>query len=984
MKKGNTENTSEIKNNSSRIDDQNTNLIPVVAIGASAGGIESFLKILNNLSEETGFAYVFVQHMDPNHKSLLPEILKRETKLPIVQVEDNQKLEANKVFIMPSDADITISKDTLKLLNRPPSSEKHLPIDKFFTALAREQKNHCIGIILSGTANDGTNGLKEIKEVGGFTIVQDPDTAKYTGMPHNAINSLDVDFILSPEAIAAELNRMAHHPYILTDNKKEENVQPEDEGCLQDIFSMLYSFTQVDFSQYKPNTIKRRINKRMLMHKCDGMGKYSKILETNKNEIEALFHDLLINVTGFFRDPEIYESLKKIVFPKIATASQNRAIRIWIPGCSTGEEVYSIAIVLLEFFGKNIRYKNIQIFATDVSEKSIEKARAGVYPESIAEDVSPERLRNFFYKENHGYQINKKIRDLCVFARQDLAKDPPFTKIDFISCRNLLIYFNFNLQKKIINTFHYALNPEGLLLLGNSETIGSFSNLFSLMDRQNKIYMKKHVLDRNSFSFSYRKSPERNDFYKIENKNIYGDFDVQKEADKVVLSQFTPPALLINDSMEIIQFRGNTESFLRPAPGTASLNLYKMAREELVVEFRTAIHKVKQEQKSVKKDHIQIKEKNGFKTMSFEIIPIKQSDEATELFYLILLTETPGFLSDGGSKSPKKQSKKSESTIEVKQLQQDLKVTKEYLQSIIYDKEAANEELKTTLEELQSSNEELQSINEEMETAKEELQSTNEELTTVNDELQNRNSELSRLNNDLINFLGSVHIPIIILGNDLRIKRFTPMAEKVLNLIPTDIGRPISDLRINLSIENLNDLILEVIDKLEIKEIEVFDKKDQWYSMRIRPYKTLENQIDGAIIALIDITELKEKIEQIKRIMEYNISILETVREPILVLDKDLNIKTANHSFYNAFKLSPKEVINKYIYSISDGKWNISALRSLLDQIIEKDSSFEDFGFDQEFTESERKKLTLNARKLTIDGQNDMILLAMEIDNFYD
>ena len=835
---------------------------PIVGIGASAGGLEAFTQLLGQIPRRTGMAFVLVQHLAPKHESALTELLSRATQIPVTEVKDGMMVEPDRVYVIPPNVNMGILNGILHLMPRAPA-QQHLPINFFLASLAEELGNKAIGVILSGTASDGTLGMKAIKAEGGITFAQDIKSAKYSDMPRNAIATGCIDFVLPPDAIARELIRLAQHPYVRQASEREE-LSAEGDNELRKIFALLRTATGVDFTHYKLSTIRRRIKRRMLLHKAQTLKDYILCLQESRAELDALFQDILIHVTGFFRDPEVFEALKKEVFPNLTkNRPSGSPIRIWAPGCSTGEEVYSVAISLLEFLGDSPNSMDIQIFATDISESALEKARAGVYLDSITAEVSPERLRRFFIKNTQGYQINKAIRDMCVFARQDISKDPPFSRLDLISCRNLLIYLGSVLQKRVVPIFHYALKPTGYLLLGNSETIGAFSNFFTLVDKKHKIYAKKPLPGRVAIDLPLGEySPERVGTGK-KPAEATSPFDIQKEVDRLLLSRYSPAGVVINEDLEILQFRGRTGEFLEPAPGQASLNLPKMAREGLAVDLRAAIQKARKDNAPVRKQGVPTRIDGRTVEVNLEVVPVKGPTSA-ERYFLVIFEE------NSRSKLEAEKARKKEpggrprapSPIQrqVGRLQEELAQTKSTLQSIIEEHETTNEELKSANEEILSSNEELQSTNEELETAKEELQSTNEELTTLNEELQNRNLELSIANNDLLNLLASVNIPMLMLGNDLRIRHFTPPAEKLLNLIPTDMGRPISDLKPNLVITNLEQSALEAIDTVSVKEFEVQDNQERWYSMRIRPYKTSENKLDGAVITWIDITALKASL----------------------------------------------------------------------------------------------------------------------------
>ncbi|MEO8398174.1 MAG: chemotaxis protein CheB, partial [Ignavibacteriaceae bacterium] len=836
---------------------------PIVGIGASAGGLEAFSELLNHLSEDTGLAFVFIQHLSPDHESLLSDLLSKKTKIPVHEVVDRVKIKQNNVYIIKPNTNIELEDGTLHVTPREENSKNFLPIDFFMRSLAEIKKNKAIGVILSGTGSDGTLGMRAIKGGGGLTFAQDLKSAKFSGMPNSAYSSGNADFILSPDDIAKELTRIGRHPYVtFTPQKRKDEIDIDKDDNFSEIFSILLNKNDVDFKYYKPNTIKRRIERRMALKKIKSIENYSKYLIDNSAEVDDLFQDLLIHVTGFFRDSELFKTLKEHLFPRmVQNKPVGKPLRVWIPGCSSGEEAYSIAICLLEFLEDNHLKNPVQIFATDINDYVIDKARTGIFSENILQDVSEDRIKKFFVKSNGGYQISRRIRELCVFAKQNIAADPPFSKIDLISCRNLLIYLNSFLQKKVIPTFHYSLNPDGILILGTSESIGSFADLFRLIDKKHKVYLKKHVGQRTNFDIPF-KNYEKEIKTKIspdEKPNHF--FDISKEVQKILLSQFTPPGVLVDDDMNVIQFIGNTGRYLEPAAGAASFNLFKMCKDGLLLDLRSAVKKAKQENKAVTKKGVNIKSSGSYININLNVVPILHPNDSKPYNFLVLFKDEQSAHNEAGSKTSKsKKDFSPKDSEEIKRLEDELTATKEYLQSLINEKDAANEELRSTLEELQSSNEEMQSTNEEMETAKEELQSTNEELITVNDELENQNNEQTIANNDLVNLLTSVNIPLIILNNGLRIRRFTPAAEKVFNLIPTDVGRVFNDIRPNINIKNFNSLINEVMNTLETKELEIQDSNNKWYVLRIKPYRTLDNKIDGVVIILTDIHAIKSSL----------------------------------------------------------------------------------------------------------------------------
>jgi two-component system CheB/CheR fusion protein len=952
---------------------------PVAGVGASAGGLEAFTALLHHLPPNTGIAFVLVQHLDPKHESILAEILARETSMPVHEAREAIAVRPNEVYVIPSDRDMIIQNGKLNLVKRMQTHNLHMPIDYFFRSLAEDQKSNAIGIILSGTGTDGTLGLRAIKAESGLTFAQDEKSARYDGMPRSAITAGVVDFVMPPEAIAKELARFARQSYrVIAKARPEDEVMLEGEDDLSKIFLMLRATNGVDFSTYKPTTIKRRVARRMLLNKISDLPTYIKFIKDNPREIEELFQDLLINVTGFFREPDLFEVLKKKVFPKLMKdrVSQN-PLRIWVPGCSTGEEAYSLAICLLEYLGDALAQTPVQIFATDVSEAAIEKARAGIYVDNIAQDVSPERLRRFFVKTDGNYHVTKAVRDMCVFAKQDITRDPPFSKIDLISCRNLLIYLNSAMQKRIISTFHYALRPNGYLILGSSETIGNAVELFSLSDKKHKIYTRKHAPPRFDFAIS---EPS---LHKLEPGKPVAEtaagFDPQKEVDRILLSRYAPSGVLINETMDILQFRGQTGKYLEPAAGAPNVNVLKMAREGLAYELRTTIQEARKQNAPVRRTGVRVKSNGGVHSVNLHVIPINLPNSA-ERYYLILFEEPLASrraeLAEAKvaakNASPLKRGKTEQ---QLAQLQQELALTKEYLQSTIEQLETTNEELRSALEEVQSSNEELQSTNEELETAKEELQSTNEELTTVNEELQNRNIELTQLNNDSMNLINSANIPIIILGVDLRIRRYTPMAEKVFNLIPTDIGRPISDLRLNIIVPDLEKIVLDVMDRLDIREIEVRDRDGHWYLMRIRPFKTIDNKIEGVLIACFDIDVLKFNLSQMVFMEKYANALIEMVPVPMVVLDKMYLVKSANELFYQTWWIKPEDLQGCSLFDVPP--LNSPPLRQAIENMSSHKLRIENL--DIELSPGARpQRAIVNARLVMQDDGTFITLLTLK------
>lgn len=955
---------------------------PVVGIGASAGGYEACAEFLRKLPDDTGMAFVLILHLDPKHKSQLSELLSRSSKIPVMRAGQDMEVKPNQLFVIPENRNMTISGGRLRLHPRKEHEAPPMPIDHFFRSLAHDQQGSAIAVVLSGTGCDGTLGIEAIKGEGGITFAQDDRSSKFHDMPGSAIASGSVDFVLSPGEIAAELCRLAHHPLVgharatraagpetadldrvLRDTHNESNT----------IFRLLRARTGVDFSLYKQSTLKRRIIRRVVLHKQDSLDQYTRLAESSPGELDALFNDLLINVTNFFRDPHAFKVLKNKVFPRIVKAhTDDSPLRFWVCGCSTGEEAYSLAMALVEYFDQTHSHRAAQIFATDISDVGIEKARAGIYPPNIQQDVSPERLRRFFGKVNGNFQVNKSIRDMCVFARQNVLVDPPFSNLDLVSCRNVLIYFGPMLQRKVVPLFHYALRNAGFLLLGNSETIGASAEHFALMDKKHKIYTKKPNFLRPGFEIP-AKTPD------FEQKGARSatepapqagkPMDFQQQIERLLLRDFTPPTVVVNSQMDVIYFRGRTSLYLEHAPGTASLSLFKMLRETLTVSVRATISKAVRADAPVKHGGIELRRNGHVYELAIEVVPFRISP-LDERFFAIVFRESPNPLALAPSDTKETPgSSAARLRRELSRVKLDLMATKESMQSIIEEQEATNEELKSANKEIQSSNEELQSTNEELETAKEELQSTNEELTTLNEELQNRNVELSQANNDLQNLLGSVNIPILMVSADLTIRRLTPMAERVFDVIPTDVGRRLHDLRRTLLPSDLDVTVRKVIDDLTIIEREIQDRDGHWYLMRIRPYRTRENKIEGAVITLLDIDELRRSLDVV----------MSMVHQPLLMLDADLKVRNANPAFLTTFNLEGAEVLGKHFYQVADKQWDNPHLRTLLEEVLPRNRLVKDFIVDGHFPRLGARRFRLNASRFLEEGKGmPLILLAIE------
>ena len=944
----------------------------VVGIGASAGGIDAFRSLLGALPGDTGMAYVLVQHLSPDHPSILAQTLARFTSMPVLEIQDGTPLVPDHVYVMPSNAEVLLSRGTLRLVPRPPSPGGRLPIDALFLSLAGELRSRAIGIVLSGTGEDGTAGLKEIKAEGGLTFAQTSASAHFAGMPESASAAGVVDRVLSPDQIATELTRLGRHPYVVDRSAAAEVTAPDPDATAR-ILSLVHRHSGVDFSVYRPSTVSRRIARRMALHRIPTASEYADFAAKDPAEARALSQDLLIHVTGFFRDPEVFDALRRVVFPALTGNKREGPIRIWVPGCSTGEEVYSLAIGLLEYFGESsAQGGEFQIFGSDLSQRAIECARTGLYPGTALRDVGEDRLERFFHRAGEERRIAKGIRDRCVFVVHDLARNPPFAKLDLISCRNVLIYFGGELHQRLVPMFHYCLNRGGFLLLGRSENLAGFAELFKAVDLEHRIFSRvgdgRHVHFPLALSKHAEGPPAK---FSAGQQLSRPAAQAQRQADHVLLGRFAPPGVVVNERLDVVHFRGRTGDFLEQPPGQPQTNLLKMARGGLLADLQRALSEAKERGVAVRTDAVQIVRGDQNLTIAIEVIPLLADHEAGERYFLVIFHDPRG----SAPRAP--ELPESDLAGEARRLREELAVTKQYLESMVEQHQIADDDFATVNEELIAANEELQSTNEELESAKEELQSANEELTTLNDELRSRNAELDRLANDLSNILAAVDVPVVIVDSQRKVRRFTPDTRSLVNLIPSDAGRPIDDIKFNVDVSDLDRRIADVMQSGTPREWEVRSSAGRWFRMHIRPYTAADHVLDGAIVSFVDIDTLKHTVEDAQAARDYARAIIESVQVPLLIVDHGCRVMSANPAFEWMLGNRTVEVGND-LFALAGDAWDAEAVRRAVDEVQAGQTPPRPFEIRLRSPAEEERTFAVTARGVTWPGGKQAALLAFE------
>lgn len=946
---------------------------PIIGLGASAGGLEAFEQFFHHMPPDTGLAFVLVSHLDPSHASILTEILQRTTSMPVLEAQDQMQVMPNCVYVIPPNRDMTIFKGALQLILPKAPHGQQMPIDTFLRSLAEDQAEKAIGIILSGTGTDGTLGLRAILGAGGITLAQEPSSAKFDGMPVSAIQAGYVTHILPAE----KMPEILLSGMLLQVPQTVSSPPPIALSGINHILMLLRTATGHDFSLYKKNTITRRIQRRMSQNGIGDTETYARYLKEHPSETTALFKELLINVTNFFRDQEAFVTLKQDILPALlADKPDSYVFRIWVAGCATGEETYSIAMVLREVMDKSRREIKVQLYSTDLAEDTIAVARAGLYPPNISVDVTPERLRRFFIKEERGYRIKKEIREMVVFAVQNVIKDPPFTKLDLLSCRNLMIYLEPELQNRLIPAFHYALKPGGVLFLSPSESIGNHTDLFTPLNRKWKFYRaipsptSTHAVLASNVTWTAESAHKTQENV----VKVAGENNLAELTRRILLQSYAPAAVVTDTKGHILYIYGETGKYLRPAPGLATLNVVDMAREGLQLELRSAIMTVSQNA-SVLHRELSVKTNGDFQPILLSVRPLSNPNDQQPLLLISFQDTEPHPCKPVPSKH--KRASKPDELRHIEELECELAYTKENLQATIEEQFASNEELKCANEELQSTNEELQSTNEELETSKEELQSINEELVTVNSELQAKIVQLADMQNDMKNLLDNIHIGTIFLDQNMIIRRFTREATSIYRLAASDIGRSLSDIKSELKDEDLLDAAHAVLDNLVPIEREVKTLNGDSYLARIQPYRTLENMIDGVVLTFTNVTERAADIakQEAQLLAE---CIVNTVREPLIVLNNNLIVVTASRSFYQSFQVSAEETVGRPIYELGNGQWNIPDLRNLLETVLPHNQAFENYLVEHNFPAIGYRKILLNARSIISQtGDPQLIVLAM-------
>ncbi|MBI3784601.1 MAG: PAS domain-containing protein [Deltaproteobacteria bacterium] len=936
-------------------------MFPIVGIGASAGGLDAFKKFFGGMPADSGAAFVLIQHLDPTRDSLTAELVGTYTRMPVVQAEDGMRIEANRVYVIPPNAYLSIRARSLRLSAPTAPRSLRMAVDFFLHSLAEDQHENAIGIILSGSGTDGTMGLKEIKAGGGMTMVQDPQTAQHDGMPRSAIVGGSADYILPAEQMADALLAYVQHAAVAATSMAAPPEKTTDP--LAPAVEVLRTRTKFDFGGYKKGTLRRRVQRRMSLRHLNELAKYVEVLRTDPAEANALFKDLLINVTSFFREPEAWKVLQEqVIRPLVAAKGTDVPLRVWIPACATGEEAYSLAMMLIEEIEAAGKASRLQVFASDVDTEALETARVGIYPESIAAHVSPERLSRFFIKSEHSYKLNKELREVVVFAQQSLTSDPPFSRLDLISCRNLFIYLEPAVQERLLPLLHFALREGGYLFLGSAEGIGLQEDRFVPVSAKWRIYRRVGPMRHDRFQFPLTVAP-LSTVASGQSPRRSNPTRLAGLAQNLLLQRYAPACVIVNRAGEILYFHGRTDDYLTQPAGVPTQDLLAQARNGLRTKLRSALQDAIRGNQKVALTGIQMRRGGAFPRVKITVEPLTAATTESEGLWLVSLEDEPEIATNG-------QAADRGATVDaalLQQLEYELKSTKEDLQQTIEDVRAANEEL-------MSVNEEFQSSNEELETSKEELQSLNEELTTANTQLEGKIGELEAANNDLDNLLTSTNIATLFLDTHLCIRRFTPAATHLFSLIPSDIGRPIGDIAQKFADPDLLRDAAAVLQQPIAPKTEMQAHDGRWYVRQVLPYRTRDQRTEGVVMTFSDVAA-----EALQEARLYAESIVDTVREPLLVLDGGLRVRSANRSFYASFHTSQEETVGRLLYELGSHEWDIPELRTLLADVLPQKRVLNDFEVQPNFASIGSRIMQLNARAIDRGGDRPhLILLAIE------
>jgi two-component system, chemotaxis family, CheB/CheR fusion protein len=947
---------------------------PVVAIGASAGGLEAFEQFFAAMPAQSGMAFVVVQHLDPTHASILTEILQRSTTMPVAEALDRLAVQPNRVYVIPPNREMGIAHGALSLSEPQKPRGIHMPIDGFLRSLAEDKGEYAVGIVLSGTGSDGTLGLRAIHGAGGLCLVQDPATAKYDGMPTSAIRAGYATQVLAVQDMPKALEADARLRQLL----ERSRASADDTRRLSLILTRLRNGTGHDFSQYKKSTLGRRIERRMVQHGLADVPSYEKYLGEHPDELQSLFRELLINVTSFFRDPQVFDYLKQEVLPGlIAACGDGDTLRVWVAGCATGEEAYSLAMLLRELLDGQHRNIGVLIYSTDIDPEAIAVGRAGLYPLNIAQDVSPDRLRRFFFKEDKSYRVRKEVREMVVFALQSVIKDPPFTRLDLLCCRNLLIYLEPSLQDRLMPTFHYALKPGGVLCLSPSESIGNHLDLFDPIERKFNIYRAKPNLTSRRTLLNSRVSwkPGTVSPGAMTDLTKPRETAVADVARQALLQSFAPASVLTDLTGNILFVHGETGRFLRLAPGQPSNNIIDMARDDLQLELREALRQAQGEGLPMFRRELVVKGASGAQLVTLGVRALPGQDRSQKLLLVSFQEENQP---PARKASRKAGAATAIETGRIEELERELRLSKQTMGAMVEEQQASNEELQSTNEELQSTNEELQSTNEELETSKEELQSVNEELVTVNSELQSKVELLTNMQDDMKNLLDNISLGTIFLDSHLMIRRFTRDAARIYRLVSTDVGRPLADIRGDLKDVDLLADAQQVLDTLTPIEREVQTTGGAWYLARVQPYRTVDNVIDGVVLTFNDVSERVQAIA-IRRARDLAEAIVDAVHEPLVVLDGERRVVSANRAYYDRFGGSPADTLEHDFFEGGQQQWDFEAMHALLDEEPPTQRCFEAGELPQRFAALGAKTLKLTTRRVAeSSGKPALILLSIE------